>query len=111
MHALGCLFFSFIIGFVLIISLVKGVISFLFGGSSRGGSHKTSSNRNSGEQIYTYIYIHDDYDDYSSKSTRSQYGTWTKNGKKRKSSSGTSTGKKKVIGDDEGEYVDYEEVK
>lgn len=141
MHALGCLIFLFIIGFVLIIALVRGVLSFLFGGfSRRGGDNynrrrtksRTDSTNHDGNNTdyykrYDYdgctVYIHHDAeptthfhystqsDSQSHSQSNSQSGSEPNSWSYVKQSKGKSDDNNKVIGEDEGEYVDYEEVK
>ncbi len=122
MHALGCLFFLFIIGFFLIIALVRGVLSFLFGGfSRRGGDNnyqrrtksRTASTDYDGNPDFT-VHVHYHHGESSSQTdsqshsqSGSQSGSWTCS----KQYKVKSAGKKKLIGEDEGEYVDFEEVK
>lgn len=89
MHALGCLFILFIIGFVILFSIVRGVLSFLFGGLFR--------RRDSRQQSY---YDTNDYGDSTGSNTTAQ----------NRQSHATSSNKRKLIGEDEGEYVDFEEV-
>ncbi len=88
MHALGCLFILFIIGFVILFSIVRGVLSFLFGGLFR----RRDSRRQS--------YYDTDYDGSTGSDTTAHD----------RQPHATSANKRKLIGEDEGEYVDFEEV-
>lgn len=92
MHALGCLFILFIIGFVLLFSIVRGVLSFLFGGLFGGLFRRRDSRRQS--------YYDTGYDDSKGSDTAAHD----------RQPHATSSNKRKLIGEDEGEYVDYEEV-